>query len=559
MNWRNRSALVAGLTTLLAAIRPCTPVTAATGNQNKIFLSCDGYNWPEDKGDWMLIEPYPLGMFSLAPHRIVPKPVVLGDAGRKACDEALATGALRPDHTLRRVNILRARALHRLSTGDLPGATADLDLAAAAIPPGDRFHDRSLRLNIDLIRAAIQVRNGDQAGANRLAAAAAGSRPYSRRVTLASLYAMGPGADPAVAEEMLLRLARLDPRFLDVLIVEAFEAGDFEKVIALYPQLSSPWEEEYDLWRKEIRPMRLNINERLAMIHQADFVGYYAYALAATGRQDEALKVIGRFRQDSADASRLAVRAPDAAKPSAEVQRLRDLKVVLARKAASIQAWSALVDLRVLAGRDPAAAATALPATGLRSRRVRVDLVDAILAQAPQEAARLPDVSVSRRELARRPVFGGNLDELVEMLPEPEADTHLSAFLPRKLLTGDAFKGGYERLDFPGRTRTTFWFQSRQSTPAVIEEEALLVVAKAARAAGADGFVIIGRRDVQHIMVNSGPYGSAEFPEAYSTQLDVVFVTGSGSPGVSAWRILPAAPIEAALDPLYLIAGPAER
>ena len=185
---------------------------------------------------------------------------------------------------MRKVSLLQARATHRLAENDLAGAMADLDAAdAAALDRADPFYQRSLNLQVQLVRAFARRLSGDQAGAEQLAAQISLSRPFSRNTALAALAAMGPDADFTVRTQVLRRLVQLDPGQSGTYYFEIFEHGQFAAVVEAFGALQPavrPGNEPMPL-----RPRLLleQENRMLAEAFWAEAAGRKAYALAALG------------------------------------------------------------------------------------------------------------------------------------------------------------------------------------------------------------------------------------------------------------------------------------
>ena len=128
------------------------------------------------------------------------------------CDAALADPrVVQPGYHLRRANLLRARAVHRLAAGQIEAALADLAAARAALPADDAWVQRSLGVGIDLVEAYALRARGDQAGSEALALRAWRTRPYNTGVTYAALVAVGSQASAETLNPLLRRLAQLSP------------------------------------------------------------------------------------------------------------------------------------------------------------------------------------------------------------------------------------------------------------------------------------------------------------------------------------------------------------
>lgn len=191
------------------------------------FNGCDGYGAPSPQGDGMTVMAafkVPLGLgpgagfVSGVPDlaaggsdtlRRTPKFSVEGIAD---CGAALSDLEAMPAFWMRKVSLLRARALHRLVSGDTIGAKTDLISAESSVPTyADQFYNRSLKIAIELERAYLLSRTGSQNDAESLAMAAWVARPYSREVIYSAIIAMGPSADNSKLNKLRQALETLDP------------------------------------------------------------------------------------------------------------------------------------------------------------------------------------------------------------------------------------------------------------------------------------------------------------------------------------------------------------
>jgi hypothetical protein len=203
------------------------------------FPSCDGYAAPNRTADEVTahVGMGPPGLISALLYRprvngASPdtKALELGAVGVDACDAALADPALLPTYWLRKVNLLRARAVNDLAAGDFAAALSDVDRAkAAAEDRNDPYYARSLGISLDLIRAYALRKSGRADEAIELAMRTWSQRPYDLQVGWASLAAMGPSAPRADVKRVLMRVAALQPSainnaFLKVIVADGSDA-----------------------------------------------------------------------------------------------------------------------------------------------------------------------------------------------------------------------------------------------------------------------------------------------------------------------------------------------
>lgn len=193
-----------------------------------VYQDCDGYGAPAASGD---------GMTKIA-IRFLVRPggdtsrttPAFGINGIGACGAALQDlEAKYPQFWMRRVSLLRARAIHRLALNDAAGALRDLDAAKAAEGAGvdDVLAQRSLGLGVDFVRALALRRSGQPDAGRSLAFATWAMRPWNRETTQAALIAIGGDAPPDQIERLLRAEAQINPLATAQLFSEYFERGRF--------------------------------------------------------------------------------------------------------------------------------------------------------------------------------------------------------------------------------------------------------------------------------------------------------------------------------------------
>jgi hypothetical protein len=203
-----RLAVRAGL--CAAALGAATVAAAAPTP----FPSCDGYPAPNRHADNMTMQGGWLGHFAGSDSDTHGQDV--GAVGIEACSAALEDPALLPAYWMRRVNLLRARAIHRLAEGDAAGALADIDLAEAAVrPDADIYYRRSLGVDLKVVRAYALALQGDRPKAEAMAMEAFRLRPYSPEVGLGVVLATSFGRLSPEERVVWRRLGQLRPRVID--------------------------------------------------------------------------------------------------------------------------------------------------------------------------------------------------------------------------------------------------------------------------------------------------------------------------------------------------------
>lgn len=562
MNLSSKAALTA-----LAIALAAGPAGAKEPNN---FSPCDGYGVPTDSGDGMTREARgffgifgPLGSAGNT-RRTTPQ---LGRSGVLACDGALADSRLDAKHWRRKVSLIRARALHDLAAGDDAQALIDLDRAeAAAQEPDDPFYRRSLGLGIRVIRAYALRRTGRTEEARRLAAAILAERPYNRQIALAVMAVAGDESAEIGGEPVLRAIARLEPRAIDSIFLDSFGKGDFAQVISLYPQLSAPVPTaDIGVARYVARAQEAKARA-MELFFGAERRARYAYALAATGKGEEAVRQIEAARAFLA-ANTPAVPSPPAPgvkeKGSARDKRMAETMVAQAGQLAglAVDEWRRFIDWRsgVERGAPPPTlneiAASPLPATG-----AHLDLLRLLKAKGAGGAELDAAIAVIERKLqAAETPRETEAGLLFASLPHAEIEQRVNSF--RK--ANSAFVGylwggvsGFKTRGGENGGDVTVEYVGEKSSATVVEEMALLRAADMARERGRSGLVIKDRSDYERT-TNTMYYGSVirSDPNGYSTRLVVEFVDRANLPEVyrsTPWRVLDAEKIIESLSPTYV-------
>ncbi len=564
-----------GAASLIAlASLPMFASTVFAEASSEQYRGCDGYGAASDDGDGMTELATVLLIFSPSGYGNTARGTsAAGAAGIADCDAALAD--LPAKHWMRKVSLLRGRAIHRLDAGDPNGAIADLDLAvAAAKNADDPLYARSLGLSVTLVRAFALRKAGDAPGGEKLALGAVASRPFNRQSIVSALIAMGPDAPAADVEKVERILARLLPTEIDRLFIEALRSGRFQDAIALYPQLT-PYREigrvNITDGQQRERAMR---DYGSAVVFRTSRAGAYAFALAAVGKDQEAQAALAAARtQLTADtqppppldaslsrtehARREAYRGEDAA------NRVK----VAASAAKNLDLWAALVG--VYQAIEQGKAADVLKSLQTQTGQkgwAELQLLNAILAKLPKsDKASIATAQALKAEwgksvAAQREV---NLEAFFKVLPEPETADRVPPYEPAKQpLFADS--GTYSDMTFNGYQQRgphadgvlTVSVRGEHSTASMIEDMALLRAADLARQAGKKGLIVVDRHDTK-FTISTEYYGTVTRtdPNGFETDLDVLFVDPAALPDKyrdQAWRVIDVDEAYNSLAPVYI-------
>ncbi len=459
----------------------------------------------------------------------------IGATGIADCTAALSD--LSDRFWMRRVSLLRARAIHRLETQDVAGALADLDVAAAAAHDDDAFYTRSLGLGLKLTQAYALRLKGDQAQADAIAAAALQARPYNRQVSLSALIAIGPAGNVDVRRTALHSLIRLSPVTAELVYEQSFDAMMFDDVVALYPVF--------------LDPSTIGHGETGGRSGAARRAGMYAYALAALGRNAEARAAIAAARQ------RLATVPVESASTAADGE---DTSQGPSHPPAQntgapvndpiLTAWQMAVEWRIqIAEGRYADVLKVLHAANFPKGAMAMDLVKALAAAVP------PKLKSSVPALdAFRPALPADetammLATFFKSLPGPETAHNLPSFSDSNWLDSNGAS-----VETEG-DRIKIKFRGGDGTLTVMEEMALLKAAEMARAAGKTGIMVLARHDTRYTLTTTY-YGNPlrTDPNGFSTELTVVFVdpaTQSDADKAVPWRTIDAGDVITQLEPVY--------
>jgi len=563
------------LAALLVLLVPSAALADASSEQ---YRGCDGYGAASDDGDGMtrwasvLLIFNPPGYGNTERHAST-----AGDQGIADCNAALAD--LPAKHWMRKVSLLRARALHRLDDDDTANALADLDAAdAVAKEHDDPFFTRSLGVGLDITRAYITRRAGNQAAAETMALDAIAERPFSRQVVASALIAMGPKTSEANLTQGIEDIARIVPTTVDELFLRAFDEEHFDQAIALYPGLVAPREigdlniSADDLTERQWRDFR---TKELFATSRA---GAYAYALAATGKAGQARAALADARAmlaaDCADPPPLSDKDAKDSDKVAVYQGTLDIHKRMSGEGGKVlDHWNTLVEARLsLADGKAMEVLKAIPGYGLAADGAGADLIDAVFAALPKKARpKTSPADTIRAKIAAALSQGREpgSDVLVRTLPDAETADRVPDYsqaskplFASRQSAADLTMDGYTSDPPDADGAVAVGFRAEASTQAMVEECALLRAAELARAAGKKGMIVTGRFDTK-FETTTTYYGTPlrSDPNGYRTMIEVVFVDPAALPEKfqgAPWRVLDADAVYAALAPVYIKAKPAK-
>jgi hypothetical protein len=543
---------------------------ALNESQDSYFPQCDGYGPPTAAGDGMTKWALTLGILSLGGGNTRrTTPTFAEPHGIGACGAALSDLGKYPQYWMRKVSLLRARAIHRLEIDDSAGALKDLDAAdAAAVDKDDVYYQRSLKLGLDLVRAYALRVAGDASKSEALAMQAWASRPYSAEAAYAAVIVLGPDAPGNDADQILRATSQSLPEAADRLFDTAFEHGRFDEAVTLYPGIAPvPRVGNIPMAFRDAVQLK-QTNRALDENFWATESGRYAYALAALGRPGDARAAI------QAEHDRFAASTP-ADPPLAQGASVQAMTEYAVHEQANLEiktlvgpvvaTWARVVEARcaVDEGRiEETWAEFAVPGgpKGPVSWAM-VDLANAIAAKSPAHA-----LGASRMELGiekgRRAPRAAELKALFVTLPETETRERVAPYRPDRSWrwAGGVAENGFALTEHPDQGSTTISFRGRNAPAATLEDLSLLKAADMARQAGKKGVVVLGRRSINHIITTT-MYGQAiaSRPDGYEIQLDVMLVDPASPPAAykdAPWRIMDADAAYAALAPIYLAPNP---
>jgi hypothetical protein len=495
------------------------------------FINCDAYPAPTKKADGVTSTNL---FFGLAVNIDVRKSNTqqFGTQGIASCDAALASPLLVPAHSLRRANLLQAKALHQVAAGQHEAALATLqqsdDIGAAM---NDRWLNDSVLVGNRAIRVYTLNAMQRYADAEAERAKLAAARPYSAQLAVLTAR-LGLASDQSLTHysRELAKTAPVNPNVHLMLYWANFGDRQFERAIEFAPHVyfdvpktRGNWEiDGADEARYELVVLRASV------------AGALAYAQAATGNTETANTTL-------AEASNAVLATMEPPPPPAQGKKLNPevvtdfetRKLKGARAQRELAKWRTAIDLRRAA---PTLAKEELfdkarAQEGLRDLGILPDLLMQLTNLSPADAEARDKFIVKWREDFSRSIVSDSIltpKTLFDLLPRPEKE----AMVPRFRKAGGGVwlsdNGFSHETDADSvMVRFTHSYASR----AMVEELALLRAALLAKEAGRDSLVLLTRMAIERTTRTSYGYGNyKETPSGMEATLRVKFVDSRALP-----------------------------
>jgi tetratricopeptide (TPR) repeat protein len=342
-----------------AALALSLPAPAAAQGQ-AVFRGCDGFRAPGRSGDGMNRRAASIFSLQIALSSIgmsTTSTTSMGGKGVEACDTALASPLLLPEHALRRASLTRGRGIHRLAVGDAQGALADFAASDELAGSGEPLYRRSLGLGTQVMRAYALNQAGRKDEAVAAARAAAAARPTNPELALAAArIVLAANGDWDGYLAALRGIARYNPDAVQSLFGLAMVRGRWDEMLALQPHIVFAVPHTRDGSGSGGTNAALAAN----FISQVEIDGASAFALAALGRKaqaEAALAGIGRRIDEALTEPTLPPGVTDRSTIRRETRRHRAFSLNADRMRARYGFWRKLTELRLLADARPAEAA----------------------------------------------------------------------------------------------------------------------------------------------------------------------------------------------------------
>jgi hypothetical protein len=510
----------------------------ATASFANNFVDCDGYPAPTKKTDSITSTTAIFGLGSLTMDIRKSDTQQFGTAGNDSCAAALADPLVQP-HTLRRTNLLQAKALHLLGMGQNEGALAALqasDELGATL--ADDWFAGSLLVSNRAVRAYALIKLGRNADAQAEIASLGAARPYSHQsgMLAARLSLMAAQSTPHYLDA-LTNIAPINPNVFQTLYWAYFGDGQYERALAIAPHIHFELPSRHnDRWEVEgEEDYRYEL-----IVARASLGASMAYARTALNDAAAADELLAQTRRDVTSAVAPPAPPPPGKKPSDRVLADHETRIRMGQRAqAEIAKWQAAVDLRRAApSMDSEQLFEKIRAnTDLGRLGALPDLVLQMQTQnAENRAFRDKFVADWRRDASRAMMAEGFFDnpkQLYDQLLRPEKD----AMLPRYRKSGDGnwlSDNGFSQQTDAATGIVTVRFIHNYASRAMLEELAVLRAALLAKESGHDGLVLLSRRSMERTSrTYQGYIGSTTYHETAAgneVSMRVQFVDLRGAP-----------------------------
>jgi hypothetical protein len=216
--WLATAALLSqAITPVLAESTPSAPAAAPApppvdaGKQPSLHLRCDGNPATMSGGESFarfVGAVTLLGLFAPRPETPNPGARLFGDAGIAACS-ALIDGPHPDGNSLRRLQLILARAIHHMEMKDYPASLADVEKARGEAKTlgliGNPYFDQSLGLSFDVLTAQNAYLMGDGEKARDYGLRNAAHAPYSYMPMITQIGFYDVNRTGSAAEDAVLR------------------------------------------------------------------------------------------------------------------------------------------------------------------------------------------------------------------------------------------------------------------------------------------------------------------------------------------------------------------
>jgi len=467
-----------------------------------------------------------------------------------SCNRALASDKLRPEQTLRRAHLLRARAAAYLEIGRMDAALADIEAAeaAAAEYEGNFFFERSMGVSLDLMRAIVLSDAGEREQAIALARRAAEARPYSVQVQQAATVIQDVNiAAGEPKQDIWKQFSQISPDARLVASMRGKNEPDFVAMVAksgdaplTFPKAAARFEMTGNNLSEIIGPM----------LEPYVRAGHLAYAHAALGQNDKALARLAEMRggldqltqgsSDQPSMSRIVeLLAPAVIDPVANLVKARiavsqgDLtRAVALVEGDELRSSPFTKDLYAAFEEQRALQAAPSEATGSSAESAETGL-DVAGPKPDGDAPQLPELAISAQRSAE------NLGRMAgDLLVQPESERGqidykqsrtniLGTLLGGAVSMGTSLLGGVQRTDGFRSTENDdgsmkVEYTGGTTSGPVVQEMTLLRAAELAQESGKSHFVIEDRNDYRRFTVSS-QYNieMSRFLSGYKSELKV--------------------------------------
>lgn len=507
---------------ILVSVFVSMPAAAvAGGGSGNVFLQCDGYAAPGKKADMLTTTSRLWGLSSSTVDQRR-NPTQLGVGGVQACDAALADPLLLPNYAMRRANLLQAKAVHQITSGQFADALASLSQSDAA-GQSEALFDQSLGQGNRALRAVALNGLGRKAEANT------------------ALDQMGIRRPWAASQQQFAARVRL--QFDDDL---KNQMAALEKIAPLVPDATQQlfwWSVLYDNWPAALRyaqgvsfddPKERAgwtgsmdfIEPYIDMVDRAKFAGALSYAQFAAGQKEASVTTMATAKTELEVAMiPLAPRVDGQAYSKKELAAYEQRKSFGTMAMKLLNDWASVINLR--------ADAPNLTIDEIKKRidseKLKVPTLSDVIAH-----AKTPDpVSTQFQQTLLRQLAEAKdarrlkdtkmgFEALVKMLPRPETPSMKIVYRREgNYFFGNELAGYAVKRDYPAGANSVR-FASDTGALAAVDEGAIYAAAQLAQADGKDSFLIDSRKPIERTIRYTGMYsGGRTEPSGYEVRLVV--------------------------------------